>query len=209
MEIAVLVGPNEETTLMQEVNQIQVYQYSCKIWEMCRSMPFSLESTQGLPSTREYVKNVLEFLGECRTLVGLSVTGLLFFELEKVGFTIWEIAGSPLDVIDSILNAEANAKAELNSSCEISIIISRPEPQMISPGCYSISLKDIQNCNGMVTSKQILFPLIKAMDFISLEVICTHVPPWLEQQILTGQLTGHINKIMPQEFIITISGEKT
>ena len=207
MEIAVLVGPTGETALMQDATQIQIYQYSCRIGEMCRNMPFSLESTQGLPSMREYMKNVLEFLGECRTLVGLSVTGLLFFELEKAGFTIWELAGSPLDVIDSIINAEANAKAELNSSCEISIIISRPEPQMISPGCYSVSLKDIQNCNGMVTSKQILFPLLKNMDFRSLEIICTHVPPWLEQQILTGQLTGQVNKINHQETRVTINGK--
>jgi len=209
MEIAVLVGPNGETTLMQEANQIQVYQSSCKIWEMCRSMPFSLESTQGLPGMREYMKNVLEFLGECRTLVGLSVTGLLFFELEKAGFTIWEIAGSPLHVIDSILTAEANAKTELNFSNEINISVPRPEPEMISPGCYSISLKDIQNCNGMVTSKQILFPLLKNMDFRSLEIICTHVPPWLEQQILIGQLTGQVNKMNHQETRVSINGRQT
>jgi len=172
-------------------------------------MPFSLESAQGLPSMREYMKEVLQFLGKCRTVAGLAITGLLFFELEKAGFTIWEIAGSPTYVVDSILAAEANANAELDFSSKIDIVVSRPEPQMISPGCYSISLKDIQNCNGMVTSKQILFPLLKNMDFRSLEIICSHVPPWLEQQILIGQLSGQVNKINLQETRVTINGKQS
>lgn len=170
-------------------------------------MPFSLETTQGLTNIRKYMKTVLDFLGECRTLAGLSVTGLLYFELEKAGFTIWEMAGSPTYVMDNILAAEANAKAEVNFANGINIVVPKPEPQMISPGCYSISLRDIQNCNGMVTSKQILFPLLKNMDFQSLEIICTHIPPWLEQQILTGQLSGHVNKVNHQETRVTINGK--
>lgn len=203
MEIALLVGQTGETTLIKEAKQIQVYQYSCRIWEMCRSMPFSVESTQGLPNMRQYMKTVLEFLGECRILAGLSITGLLFFELEKAGFTIWEIAGSPMYVLDNIVEAEANT--EVSCSNEINIVISRPEPREVSPGCYSISLKDIQNCNGMVTSKQILFPLLKYMNFRSLEIICAHVPPWLEVKMLSSEINGVIDKITHNETRVTIT----
>ncbi len=205
MEIAVLVGQNGETASLQAADEIRVYKYSCKIWELGRSVPFSLPVTKGLSSLRAYLKTVIDFLGECRTLVGLSVIGLPYFELEKAGFTIWEMAGPYSSVLDIILEAEAAAVP----APSMNIIMPRPEPREVSPGCYSISLKDIQNCNGMVTSKQILFPLLKKMDFLSLEITCAHVPPWLEQQIISGQLTGQINKRSPQEFIITISGEQT
>ena len=205
MEIAVLVGDNGNIATLPAKAEIHVYQYSVEDWELVRSMPFSIHSSNSLPIIREYLKIVITFLGECRTLVGLSVIGLPYFELEKAGFTIWEIAGSPLFALESIREAET---ASLHAPV-LNIVLAKSEPREVSPGCYSISLKDIQNCNGMVTSKQILFPLLKQLDFHTLEVICSHVPPWLEQQLLIGQLTGYINQITPQEFIITISGEPT
>jgi len=203
MEIAVFVGPNGETAPLQEAGEIRVYQHSCNIWEMCRIIPFSLQSAKGLPGMREYMKEVLNFLGECRTFVGLSIIGLPYFELEKAGFTIWEMAGFPSNILDSILEAEAAAK--LNTSPEIKIIIPKPEPKEVTPGCYSISLKEIQNCNGMVTSKQILLPLLEKMAFKSLEIICSHIPPWLEIKILCGEVNGVINKITPNETRVIIN----
>ncbi len=103
MEIAVLVGQNGATAPIQESCTIQVYKHSCNTWEKCRSMPFCLQASQGLKAMRDYMQTVIGFLGECRTLVGCSVIGLPFFELEKAGFTIWEMDGSPADVLDIIL----------------------------------------------------------------------------------------------------------
>ena len=204
MEVAVFVGPNGETAPIQEKGEIQVYQYSCHIWEISRCMPFSLQAAKGLQGMREYMKTILDFLGQCRTFVGQTVIGLPYFELEKAGFAIWEMAGSPLSVLDRILAAE-KAKAESPPYQAINIIMPRPEPREVSPGCYSISLKDIQNCNGMVTSKQILFPLLKSMDFKNLEIICDHVPPWLEVKLLCGEISGVIEKITPNETRVIIT----
>jgi len=203
MEIAVFVGPNGETAPIQKAGEIQVYHQSCNIWEICRSMPFALQSAKGLPGIREYMKEVLDFLGECRTFVGLSIIGLPYFELEKAGFTIWEMAGPPYSILDSILEAEAASK--LDTYPEINIITPRPEPQEIAPGCYSISLKEIQNCNHVVTSKQILFPLLEKTTIKSLEIICSHIPPWLEVKILAGEVNGVIDKISSNETRVTIN----
>jgi hypothetical protein len=203
MEIAVLMGINGEIMSIQEAGELQVYQYSCQIWEMNRSIPFSLPARQGLQGLREYMKTVLNFLGDCQTLIGLSVIGLPLFELEKAGITIMEKAGSPANVLESVL--ERPSKAQLISSPDLNISMPRPEPREISPGCYSISLKEIQNCSGMVTSKQILFPLLEKMSFENLIIICSHVPPWLEVKILGGEVNGVIHRIAPNEVRIIIS----
>lgn len=201
MEIAVLVGQNGAIAPIQATGEIQVYKHSCNIWEMCRSIPFCLQSAPGLKAMRDYMQTVIKFLGECRTFVGLSVIGLPFFELEKAGFTIWEMDGSAYNILDSIQEAEA----ETTLSPPLNIVIPKPEPREISPGCYSISLKEVQNCNGLVTSKQLLFPLLNNNQISDLEIICTHVPPWLEVKILSGEIDATIDKITPHETRVTIS----
>ena len=202
MEIAVLVDQNGITAPIQESCTIQVYKQSCNTWEMRRSMPFCLQSAQGLNAMRNYMQKVIAFLGECRTFAGLSVIGLPFFELEKAGFTIWEMSDSALSVLDGILEAEAEA----TPPPQLNIVMPRPEPREISPGYYSISLKEIQNCNGMVTSKQLLFPLLANKQFQNLEIICTHTPPWLEVKILGGEIEGTIEKLSLNETRVIISG---
>lgn len=203
MEIAIFVGRDGLIASMQEAGEIRVYQHYCGTWDMCRKMPFFLDTVRGLHSMRDYMKTVLHFLGECRIFIGLAVSGVLFFELEKAGFTIWEATGLPLEVLQGVLEEEGN---RISSRAKATAAISKPEPREISPGFYSISLKDIQNCGGRVTSKQVLIPLLQKMDFIDLEIICSHVPPWLEEQILTGQLRARVDKSSSFESRINITG---
>ncbi len=202
MEIAVLAGQSGATSSIQESCTLLVYKHSCNTWEMCRSRPFHLQTAQGVKAMRDYMQTVIGFLGECRTLVGLSVIGLPFFELEKAGFTIWEMDGFPADVLDSIREAEA----EKTPPPQFNMVIPIPEPREISPGYYWISLKDIQNCNSMITSKQVLLPLLANKQVQHLEIICTHIPPWLEVKILGGEIEGTIEKNSLTETRVTISG---
>lgn len=200
MEIAVLIGANGETAPIQAPGEIQVYQYTCNTWEMCRSMPFAIESARGLSGMREYLHTVIEFMGECRTFVGYSVSGLPFFELEKAGFTIWEIFGYPFDFLDDILKSQ---DAETFTT-PVQESARPPKLKEISPGCFSISLKDIQNCSGFITSKQVLLPILSRPNFNTLEIICSHVPPWLEVKILNGEIDATVEKNSPQEARILI-----
>jgi Iron only nitrogenase protein AnfO (AnfO_nitrog). len=205
MEIAVLIAENGVIAPLQEAVEIQVYQDICHVWEKMRSMSLSIPWTQGLREMRKYMSIIVEFLGECRILTGLSVIGLPYFELEKAGCTIWELPGSLYNALEHIRDAET-AASELPP---VNLVMPVPQPREVSPGCYAISIKEIQTCNHMITSKQILLPLLKKMDFCSLEITCSHVPPWLEQQIITGQLNAVIVPVESLETRVVISGERT
>ena len=203
MEIAIYLGPDGETAPLQEEGEIKLFQYNCGVWEISRSMPFCLGPSTGLRAMREYMQTILDFLGECRTFVGLSVTGLPFYELEKAGVNIWEIAGSSYNVLNSILQA---GDEPAPSPPDTIALIPVPTAREISPGRYYISLKEIQNCNGQVTSKTVLLPLLQHMNFQTLEVTCNHIPPWLEEQILSDQIKARVDKLDNQDISITICG---
>ncbi|CFX69924.1 Nitrogenase iron-iron, accessory protein AnfO [Syntrophomonas zehnderi OL-4] len=199
MEIAVLIGADGTAAPIQTAEEIQVFKYDGFSWELSRRMLYNLQAIQGLKAMREYMDRIISFLNGCRILAGSAVVGLPFYELEKAGFTVWEMTGHPADIIAHIMAAETQTEVprQLNDP-------SIPEAAETSHGCYSISLKDIQNRNTKITSKQILFPLLKNEQVRNLEIICSHIPPWLEIKLISGELEGTIEKITSNEFRVTI-----
>lgn len=146
---------------------------------------------------------VIDFLGECRIFVGNSVVGVPFLELERAGFTTWEIAGHPRDFLDEVHKSQV----DLMCSPPVEAPARPPELKEISPGCYFLSLIEIQNCSGSITSKQVLLPLLSNKRFDTLELACSHVPPWLEVKIISGEINATIDKVSAQDVRITIRTE--
>jgi hypothetical protein len=56
-----------------------------------------------------------------------------------------------------------------------------------------------------MTSKQVLMPILQQGNFYSLEILCNHVPPWLEVELQDGRLVVRVEKIAPTEVHIYIS----
>ncbi len=201
MEIAVLVGEDGTAAPIQAASELRVYKQSCNTWEIDRSLPFNISSARDLKAMRDYMLTIIEFLGDCRTWACLSISGIVFFELEKNGFTVWEMDGAAYAILDAI--SADTAAADSTPSLPIAVV--KPEAREISPGYYSVSVKDIQNCNGMITSKQILLPLLGDKSIHKLEIVCTHIPPWLELKIVNGELEAQIEQTAVHETRVTIS----
>ena len=126
---------------------------------------------------REKMAHLIQFLQECRIFVTQSASGALFFELEKARCHVWEIAGSPADYLNYVWEEEEKERAQEAESAPISGI---PTPVELIPGHFRISIRDIQVKTPEITSKQVLQQFIRQGEFSSLEIICDHVPPWIE-----------------------------
>jgi len=117
------------------------------------------------------------FLGECRIFVAEAASGALFFELEKARVHVWEIAGRPEEYLNTVWEAEEEERAEGAAEPAPAGV---PTPVELTPGHFSISIRDIQVKTPEITSKQVLQQFIRQKEFASLEIICDHVPPWIE-----------------------------
>lgn len=199
-EVAVFIGNQDETIPLQEEGRIVVYQRSQGKWSKHREKYFSLGSGKSLKELRQKMSELLIFLGNCRTFVGLSVTGVPFYEMEKAGCSVWEFAGQPLDFLDIVLQQE-----ETNKEKEVPENVLLPSPKETSKGYFNISLKELQETNAGLTSKQVLIPFLRQVPFVELEVTCSHLPPWLETEFLNGSLTGDIRRISNSELKVTIT----
>jgi Fe-only nitrogenase accessory protein AnfO len=176
-EIAVITGSDGRTVPLSEPGTIVVYRRERGAWLIQRSLPFALDAEGGLAGLRTRIGELTSFLGSCRMLVAQSASGALFFGLEKAGFSIYEISGSPAEFLDSVWQ-EAKEEREATTSLPAGDDI--PSPIELAPGKYYISIRDIQGKRPEVSSKQVLRPFVTHGAFAELEVVCDHVPPWLE-----------------------------
>ncbi|OPY56170.1 MAG: Iron only nitrogenase protein AnfO (AnfO_nitrog) [Pelotomaculum sp. PtaU1.Bin035] len=189
--IAVYVGENGETTSLFNQGRLVVYQKKKGKWSSMKEMDFSPDGSRGIKELRKKMEEVLEFLGNCRVIVGLSITGVPYYELEKCRFSVWEFEGRPLEFLDYVLEKEEE-KQSLEDAEQNACL--RFIPIETSSGNYQISIKEIQEKDIGLTTKQVLLPVLRKGNFNSLEVICSHVPPWLEAGLLSNCYCGEIKK---------------
>lgn len=145
-------------------------------WQPEREIPFFIEPDKGLKELRRKMTDLHEFLGSCRIFVAKSASGALYYELEKAGCSIWEISGRPEEFLDEVLEEEERKYYDEKKPLAI------PSPLEVSPGRYFISIKDIQGNRPDITSKQILQQFVHKEIFLELEMICDHLPPWIEME---------------------------
>ncbi|MFZ5648635.1 MAG: Fe-only nitrogenase accessory AnfO family protein [Bacillota bacterium] len=198
-EIAVHVGESGETASLQQKGKIRVYRKCRGKWDVSREKDFYMEKDLGIKDLRGKVGEIPEFLSECKVLVALNVVGIPYFELEKYGVSIWEFEGSPHQFLDYILEKEE----EDRQSRERTNV--NPFPVEISSGCYSVSIKEIQEKNTGFTSKQALLPFLRKGGFFSLEVICNHIPPWLETELVSRMFSWEVRTSGLNEITLTIT----
>ncbi len=141
-------------------------------------MELALDRSKGLRELRSTMGELLEFLGPCRIFVARSASGAMSFELEKAGCSVWEVSGRPAAFLDGVMRGEEAAESAAAAAQAVEI----PVPIEISPGNFFISIKEIQGKAPEISSKQVLQEFICRGDFNDLEVICDHVPPWIEME---------------------------
>ena len=181
-DIAVFMGSNGSTASPEEHGNVVVYRRQQEKWRVSDSLSFQLDRSEGMVGVRRQVNALIHGLGQCRVFVAQTVTGLLYKELEQAGFSIWEFDGRPADFLEYVLMQEEMAVQSLVPDKPAA-----PAIEEIGPGCFRVSLKDIQQNGNGLTSKQILQPLL-AGNYYLVEVLCSHIPPWLEAEQISGRL---------------------
>lgn len=189
-DVGVFVNSDGVTASLYEQGKICVYRRREGTWNIVREQVFGLEQSRGIREMRSEMTKAIAFLADCPIFVGLSVSGLPYFELEKAHISVWEFEGNPLEFLDYIAEQEEMARQQ-----EKAKIYEVPVPVEKANGCYSISIKEIQENNSGITTKQVLLPFIRKGKFYELEILCNHIPPWLELEMEAGSVTGTVQKI--------------
>lgn len=175
-EIAVILGDDGTTARLGDPGTLVVFGRSAGTWSRVREMPVVLDPSQGLKGMRTAAAGIAAFLRDCRVVVTRSASGALYFELEKAGCTLWEIAGKPVEFLDSVWTDEEKANIPVKKPEAAAI----PGPVEKTPGNFFISIKEVQGKRPDISSKQVLQQFVQSGGFLVLDIVCSHVPPWIE-----------------------------
>lgn len=201
-EAAVFINEHSLTEIFGEPGRVRIYRRRQRTWTVERETDFVLTAEGGLKGLRQQLGGLVAFLGDCRIFVARSMAGVAYYELEKAGFNIWEQDGEPLAYLEEVWAEEERARA---AKAAPPASASEPlGPAEKAPGHYFISLKEIQAKNAGFTTKHVLQPFLRRGRFTVLEVVCDHLPPWLEMDLGTGVFTWTSEKIGERETRIVI-----
>lgn len=201
LDIAVCIDEDGLASSLYEGSKLVIYQKKQGAWGIGRETTFALDQKGGMAGLRRQMAEIGLFLDQCKIFVGRAIVGMPYFELEKMQCSIWEFEGEPLTFLDYVLGKEEEKLAE--SQLAVPQVI--PVPVEKANGEYYISIKEVQEAGGGITSKQVLMGFLRQGNFYSLEVLCNHIPPWLEADLKEGPLVGRIEKKSPTETHVYIT----
>ena len=156
---------------------VRVYDRSAGNWEQAEDIDFSLAEAQGLGALRTRLYGLADELKDCRILLLSEAKGILPALLGERGITVAEASGNSLELLASLPAQEAEAveKNEAEAAAPV-------DASEVGPGAYRIDLARALKDRPDLNSKEILFPLLKRAELVSLEVLCDHPPRWLDSE---------------------------
>lgn len=181
--VAVITGSNGYTSAFLEGTLFKIFADYGGKWTQTGSLAFCINTQSGFEKIRQELTETERSLSlllnhDSKILVGSSVTGLPYNIFDAADYTIFEIEGKPEQFIDRLGTQIEAQKTEAENG---ETVFYTAHPVEGGGGRYFINLKILQIKKPGVTSKQALMPFFTNQAFMSLEIICTHIPPWFDR----------------------------
>ena len=216
-KIGVLSDVEGAPTTLALASSVIVYERGAKEWQEIASfscMPFGADTPQDLRILGDAISDEL---GDVKVILGSGISGASYFALNRVGFLLCESQGigdgffdnlfRELDADEDVMTIEKSKSGSIPSGSGPSQTLVNPQPTA-QPGHYFINLKEVQQCNPLLSTKKILRPFLMGTLFLELVVLCSHVPPWLETDLPKQGLVMTIKKTDTNSCTVTITHKK-
>ncbi|WP_446898114.1 Fe-only nitrogenase accessory protein AnfO [Clostridium sp. LBM24168] len=208
-EIAVLVNDHGEVTSFLEPSVVNIYIMENNHWEIKNRIVFQVDVTADINLIRQRISKMVKLLGECKIFVATEIVGIPYNILERFGINSWEINGKPDEFLNYIIKKESEEEKKLieesfkHKNGDMQYIVKNGED-----GKYFIDFIEIQNNNPNITTKKILLPFFKEVDFFELTIRCNHIPGWFQRELYKFNLRADVQKNNMDEIEVIVKHEK-
>lgn len=198
-EIAVLLNENSEVSSPEDTSNILVFEKQDIRWEIINDIPFKPDFTRDITSVRKDLKQLASELEQCKIMVGKCISGLAYQVFDSMGFAIFELKKFSMAGLDKILFDVQSAAQK--KDVENNLYPTETEV----PGIYFFNLIAAQKQNPDVSSKKMLQTFLEHTRFLRLDVICSHLPPWIEKMAENKIIEVETNRISSEKMKISIA----
>lgn len=176
MEIAVLLDGKQETSGFEKNGTIFIYEKSNGEWTVKRQKEYCISDVSDAYEFHQKIREICTFLDTCKVIIVNRIRGIHYLAFEEFQISMLEVNGNPKEFLDDIVGCMKHKRTEVVVPLEPNTIFER------QPGHFDIDLRSVMNGKTSYTSKQILLPFLKNESFQVLEILCDHVPKWLEKE---------------------------
>jgi Fe-only nitrogenase accessory protein AnfO len=178
MDIAVLLVSEEKSSVFEKNGIIKVFSKQDDGWVLQRARTYDIQGAGSADAMRSYLSEVAVWLGDCKNFLAKRMRGIHLAAFEKYQISFWEIDGSPEQFFDYIQEAQSGQTKPAQDPPDETI-----KPVEQKPGYYFVDLREVMNHKTSLNSRQVLEPFLRETSFLQLEVVCNHVPKWLEDEL--------------------------
>lgn len=213
-KIAVLSDTSGSPTTLPSAETIIVYERGEIEWQEISGFSLLSYAADTPNDLRLLCEAISDVLGDVKVILGSDISGASFFALNRVGFLLCESEGisdaffdelfRELDADKAVMSIEKSKTGNDPVSGESKKPITGPQPGAL-PGYYFISLKDVQQCNPLLSTKKILLPFLKETPFQELVILCDHTPPWFETYLTRSGLSMVSRKADRSTIMLTVT----
>lgn len=175
MKIAVYTKNGTELSPFFQSDCITIYTKDGE-WNMDRQINVLSPLPQDTQALRKYIRALAESMGDCRVIAGGGMSGLPYNIFGKAGFSVFDITKLSPEILDDIADDVSSATLLADEACRDA---TGPIESSI-PGIFSVNLIKAQSSDPSVSSKKLLQPFLRDTPFFELHMVCSHIPPWLE-----------------------------
>lgn len=194
--VAVLVNENGTTSDIFSGKQFEIYLVDGEQFILTDTLQYKISGKASLCIIRRELTELIEALSaklDCnKIIVGSDVSGLPYNIFDSAGYTIFEIEGEPKQFLENLGIQFKNQQMQIK---EGETIVFTDRPIEITDGIYYFDLKTLQIKKPGITSKQALMPFFTSIPFVSLDIICAHIPPWFDREFGRLNLTYTTKKL--------------
>ncbi len=200
--IAVIINEENELMSFETGNVLLVFGKESEGWQVVREIRYALDTTSDIAGMRDNIRNIISELGDCKIIVGKTISGLSYNIFDRLGFEIFEADSVSEDLMEEILNELEAEAAEVSDYSKSS----PTEPVMTSDeGVYFLNLIQLQEKHPEISSKKALQSFIETAVFYRLDVICSHIPPWFDMLLPQKKLTYDVEELERNQLKVSIT----
>jgi Fe-only nitrogenase accessory protein AnfO len=221
MKIVAHVDARGEIVDVQTPGILRLFEKISGDWRVVDETPFVLSPDANLAAIQKLLRGVVERFGAGCALVSGANRGLVYSLLQEEGFRVWKARG-PLAALDLDAFAQGDAELAAARETQareraFAALFSSPggcgageggptrrrrTPEVIDAvhtlaetlgdGRLRIDLAAVFARYRDANSVDVLEPILEARRFVSLEILCDHLPRWFGAKIAALDLAAEI-----------------
>ncbi|PPK82393.1 Fe-only nitrogenase accessory protein AnfO [Lacrimispora xylanisolvens] len=196
MEKIAVISKDQELVPFLYCNLVEIFEKVGEQWQVVRTASFSPITGNTIEKLRKEAEAIMTLAEDAKAVLCRELSGIPFSVFNQNGYCIFCSEKADQDTFDGMIKdiEESDEKRRRKEA----MIQNAGPVETQTPGIYFLDLVQLQKECPEISSKKALLPFLSHTPFLELQLVCAHIPPWLEtydsyeKKVLNGNGKVHI-----------------